>query len=222
VIARVPPRRRLAYLVVMLAWIGFILYPDPRVFFSSAKRLVTPPVDPTAVTELARTLPDDAAAIEAFSQQHVRYDNPWRLYGVPWYFPTVDDVLRDQAGDCQAEAILTASILEAKGLPYTLRYAFDHVWVDYEGKVAAGLEDPARSFMADEGEGWFAKLPEKLPWRDIVRERVEFHWYPMPAEQKGALLAGLLVLLFVGEGLLGSLARWFGRSFSVPAPSLDD
>jgi hypothetical protein len=222
VIARVPLRRRLAYLAVMLMWIGFILYPDPRVFVTSAKRLARPPVEPTAVTELARRLPNDPAAVEAFSQQYVRYDNPWRLYGLPWYFPTVKEVLRDEAGDCQAEAILTASILEAKGLPYTMRYAFDHVWVDYEGKQAAGLEDPARSFMADEGEGWFAKLPEKLPWRDIVRERVEFHWFPMPAEQKGALVVGLLMILFVGEGLVGAVSRRLARPVSVPAASLEE
>jgi hypothetical protein len=137
----------------------------------------------------------------------VRFDNPWKLYGLPWYFPTVDEVLADKAGDCQAEALLTASILEAKGIPYTLRYSFDHVWVDYPGKAAAGLEDPAQSFIADRGEGWFAQLPEKIPWREIVRERVEFHWYPMPAERKAALLGGLLMVLFVGEGVLLGLLR---------------
>jgi hypothetical protein len=196
----------------MLLWVGFILYPDPRVFFVSAKRLARPPVDPSPVRALAEQLPDDPAAIEAFSQRYVRFSDPWTLYQLPWYFPTVEEVLRDKAGDCQAEAILTASIFSAKGIPYTMRYSFDHVWVDYAGKAAAGLEDPAQSFVADEGKGWFAQIPDTIPIRQILRERVEFHWYPMPAERKAALLAGLALALFTGEGVLAwLLGRLFGR-----------
>jgi hypothetical protein len=191
----------------MLLWVAVVLYPDPRVFFTSLKRLARPPVDAEAVAELARQLPDDPAAVEAFSQDYVRFDTPWKLYGLPWYFPTVKEVLADRAGDCQAEAVLTASILEAKGIPYTLRYSFDHVWVDYPGKAALGLEDPAQSFVADDGGGWFARWPEKIPLREIIQQRVEFHWYPMPAERKAALLGGLLMVLFVGEGIILWLAR---------------
>ena len=67
------------------------------------------------------------------------------------------EVIADRAGDCQAQAVLTASILEAKGMPYTLRYSFDHVWVDYPGKEVTALEDPATSFVSDDGEGWLAE-----------------------------------------------------------------
>ena len=130
-----PPllRRRLLVAVAMLLWLGFTLYPDPRVLFVSVRRLASPPVDAEAVRDLAATLPDDPAAIEAFSTDYVKYAYAWDLYRLPWYFPTVQEVLADRAGDCQAEALLTASLLEAKGLPYTLRYSFDHVWVDYPG-----------------------------------------------------------------------------------------
>jgi hypothetical protein len=198
-------------LVAMLMWMGLLLYPDPRVLAQSIRRLARPPVDPSAVRYLADALPDDQAAVEAFSQDYVKYKSAWTVYGVPWYFPTVDEVIDDKAGDCQAEAVLTASILEAKGLPYTFRYSFDHVWVDYPGKGVTALEDPATAFVSDEGKGWFASLPDRIPVRDIVRERIEFHWDPMPAERKAGLLAGLVVALLIGEQLIPPLLRPIGR-----------
>ena len=198
-------------LTAMLLWIGLLLYPDPRVLAVSIRRLLHPPVDQAAVRDLADTLPDDPAAVEAFSQQYVPYRSAWTVYGVPWYFPTVAEVLKDKAGDCQAEAVLTASILSAKGLPYTFRYSFDHVWVDYPGKGVNALEDPATAFVSDEGKGWFASLPDRIPLRDIVRERVAFHWNPMPPERKAGLFLGLVVALLIGEQLLQPLLRPIGR-----------
>ncbi len=194
-------------LAAMLLWIGLLLYPDPRTLYVSLRRLVHPPVDTSSVHDLATTLPNDAAAVEAFSQGYVRYESAWKLYGVPWYFPTVREVLRDKAGDCQAEAMLTASILESKGLPYTFRYSFDHVWVDYGGKAVNALEDPATAFVSDEGKGWFASLPDRFPIRDIVRQRVSYHWDPMPAERKAALFVGLVLALLVGEQLVSPVLR---------------
>ena len=200
----------------MLLWIGLVLYPDPRALTASVRRLIHPPVDAAAVRELASTLPDDPAAVEGFSQDYVQYRSAWEVYNMPWYFPTVDEVLQDRAGDCQAEAILTASILQAKGLPYTFRYSFDHVWVDYPGKQVTALEDPATAFVSDEGEGWWASLPDRIPLRDIVEERIKFHWDPMPAERKAALILGLVALLIAGEGLAGPLLRPVGRLLARP------
>ncbi|MCZ7663432.1 MAG: transglutaminase domain-containing protein [Thermoleophilia bacterium] len=194
-------------LVVILAWTGFVLYPNPHTLAVSLSRLAQPPVDPAAVSTLAAGLPDDPVAVEAFSQGYVAYEYAWNAYGSPWYFPTVTEVVRDRVGDCQAEAILTASILQAKGLPYTFRYSFDHVWVDYPGKAATMLEDPATAFVSNEGEGWFASLPDRIPLRSIVQERIKFHWYPMPLDRKLALLVGLLLTLIWGERLLPPLRR---------------
>lgn len=194
-------------LLVMFAWIGFVLYPDPRTFAVSLERLAHPPVDPTAVRDIAASLPDDAAAVEAFSQSYVKYRYAWDLYDAPWYFPTVAEVVKDRAGDCQAEAILTASILAAKRLPYTLRYSFDHVWVDYPGKRITDLEDPATAFASNEGKGWLASLPDRLPLRSIVQARIEFHWDPMPLDRKVALLLGIILTLVWGERLVPPLRR---------------
>jgi hypothetical protein len=76
-----------------------------------------------------------------------------------------------------------------------MRYSFDHVWVDYPGKQVKDLEDPATSFVSGRGQGWAAKLPRKVPLREIAKVRIAYHWTPMPLSQKALLLAGLAVAL---------------------------
>jgi hypothetical protein len=188
---------------LLVAWTGATMYRDPSRLFHSVARLVHPPVDAEAAAEIAATLPDDYEAIERFVAEHVPYKTAWEVYGVPWYFPTVQEVLADRAGDCQAQAILMASILESKGMPYTMRYSLDHVWVDYPGKEQKGLEDAATSFVSSEGEGWLARLPRKLPVRTIVKERLAYHWAPMPRAQKALLVAGAAAV----AGLWGRLRK---------------
>src|SRR5665648_501253 len=80
--SRVSLTRRLVMLAVMLLWVGLLLYPDPRVLAVSIRRLLHPPIDQAAVRSLADTLPDDPAAVEAFSQQYVQYRSAWTVYGV--------------------------------------------------------------------------------------------------------------------------------------------
>ncbi len=214
--------RRLLIALAVVIWVGAVVYPDPRPFVTSVARLKQPPVDAQAVSGVASLLPDDYAAIEKFSDDWVTFKPAWTVYGLPWYFPTAKEVLHDHAGDCQAEAILTASILEAKGMPYTLRYSFDHVWVDYPGKGATALEDAATSFVSDSGKGWLASLPDRIPLRSIVEQRVAFHWTPMPLFQKAILLFGALLIIGYGERRsLGRIKRalWPGSAAVVSSGS---
>jgi len=194
-----PWLRRVVILVLLIVWVGAVVYPDPRPFFASVARLRHPPVDARAVAEVAATLPDDYSVIEGFASESVPYTPAWIVYGLPWYFPTVSEVLEDQAGDCQARAVLAASIYEAKRMPYTLHYSFDHVWVDYPGKQYAEMEDPATAFVSDDGKGWLTGLPEKFPLWTIIKVRVGYHWTPMPLMQKIMLAFGVLVIVGSGE-----------------------
>lgn len=194
--------RVLLLVSLVLAWAVVVLYRDPRRLADSFQRLRHPPVDPEAAAEVAAALPADYGAIERFVSEYVPHKPAWAVYGVPWYFPTVTEVLRDRAGDCQARAVLTASILTAKGMPFTMRYSFSHVWVDYPGKKATEIEDPAVSFVADRGAGWAAALPRKIPLRHIIKERVAYHWTPMPLRQKAILTAGLALAAGLGGRLL--------------------
>lgn len=197
--------RHLLIVVLVAAWVGAVVYPDPRPFFNSISRLGNPPVDARAAAEMAAGLPDDYKAVENYVSSYVAWQPAWTVYGLPWYFPTVDEVIADGAGDCQAEAILTASIFKAKGMPYTLHYSFDHVWVDYPGKGVTALEDPATSFVSDGGEGWLAGLPDKIPLWSILKQRTAFHWTPMPLVQKLLILAGAALIIGYGN------RRFFGR-----------
>ncbi len=183
----------------VVLWIGAVVYPDPRPLASSLTRLFSPPVDAAAVAGIADTLPRDYKTIEDFSLGYVDYEPAWDVYRLPWYFPTVPEVLRDRAGDCQARALLAASIFQAKGMQYTLRYSFDHVWVDYPGKNAPSMEDAATSFVSDSGGGWLAKLPKKIPLWSVIKVRVGYHWTPMPLIQKLMILLGSLAIIGWGE-----------------------
>ena len=180
-------------------WIGAVVYPDPRPLVTSLARLKSPPVDAAAAAGIAATLPNDYKTIEAFALDYVVYRPAWTVYRLPWYFPTLPEVLRDHAGDCQGRALLAASIFAAKGMPYTLRYSFDHVWVDYPGKLPPSMEDPATSFVADNGGGWLAKLPSKIPLWSIIKVRVDYHWSPMPLLQKLMIVLGALAIIGWGE-----------------------
>lgn len=204
--------RHFLVVVLVAAWVGAVVYPDPRPFFNSVARLKSPPVDAAAVTEMAAALPNDYKAIEDYVNEYVPWESAWIVYGLPWYFPTVPEVIADRAGDCQAQTVLMASILEAKGMPYTLHYSFDHVWVDYPGKTVTALEDPATSFVSDDGEGWLAGLPEKFPVWTILKQRTVYHWSPMPATQKMLILLGVAAIVGYGERrLLGRLNRIITR-----------
>ena len=68
----------------------------------------------------------------------------WQTVGVPWYFPTTREVVEEGRGDCESRALVLASILEQKGIPWTLTMSIDHLWVDYPGKVPNEWENAAR------------------------------------------------------------------------------
>ena len=204
--------RFLLVLLFVAVWIGAVVYPNPRPFIESISRLRHPPVDGEAAAGLAAQLPDDYKAIEDFVARYVPWKPAWTVYNLPWYFPTVKETIRDKAGDCQAQATLMASILEAKGMPYTLMYSFDHVWVDYPGREVTTLEDPSTSFVSDEGGGWLASLPKKFPIGTIIKVRVAYHWTPMPFVQKSLIVLGALAIFAgVERRFLRRIAQWFGR-----------
>src|SRR5690349_6293200 len=112
--------------VSLLIWTLLVLYPNPSRLYVSAQRAWSPPIDAHAVAQLARSLPNNPRAIEAAVQtQIVRYAVPWETYAIPWYFPSVAEVLQHGQGDCEAQALVLASLLQAKGVPARLVGSFD-------------------------------------------------------------------------------------------------
>lgn len=185
--------RRAAILAVYALWTLLVLYPNPALLARSIVQARDPRIDPAAVRSWAGVLPDDPVAIERqVLGEYVPYAVPWQTHGVPWYFPTTAEVVAQSRGDCQGRMLAFASILEAKGIPYTLRASFDHIWVEYARKEPNGLENGAIAIMAD-GQ---LRMPERWDWRETVRIEREYFWDHMPAGRKLLLFGGLAGLFF--------------------------
>lgn len=218
-------RSALAFL--MLAWVLVMLYPDPGVLVRSARNVIESRPDPAAAKALAASLPDDPALIEAYViERHLPYSFDWQAYGVPWYFPTAAEALSAGRGDCESRAIALASILAAKGIPFDLRMAFGHIWVDYPGK-AATLGENAGLEIAGRREGrLFFKWPENLDVSRELSEQLAIHYEPAPPWRVYLLVAGLTLLpLWNAAALrssagapLGGVAPARRRARRSPAP----
>jgi len=187
------PRSLLVFLA--LSWVLVMLYPDPGVLVRSVRNTLQPRVEPQAAAALARSLPDDPRAIEAYVlDQQVPYAYDWQSAGVPWYFPTASEALRAGRGDCESRAIVLASLLTAKGIPNELRMSFDHIWVDYPGKVANAMENAAVQFAGRQDGRFFLHWPADFHLRQEVADQVAIHWTPAPRGRLLLLALGLTLI----------------------------
>lgn len=177
-----------------LAWALVVLYPDPTVLVGSVRNLLAPRVDGGAASALAALLPDDPREIErVVLDEVVPYASDWEAAGVPWSFPTAAEALAAEAGDCESRAIVLASVLAAKKIPFALRMSFDHIWVDYPGKVPTASENDARALAGRSGDGWSGlRWPDDLDLGSELRAQRAIYWDPMPDGRKALLFTGLV------------------------------
>jgi len=177
----------------MLAWAFVTLYPDPGVLVSSVRNLLAPHADAGAAQALAATLPDDPREVERrVLADVVPYASDWEAAGVPWSFPSAAQALQARRGDCESRALVVASVLAAKGVPHQLRMSFDHIWVDYPGKIATANENDARALTGTGDGGWsWLRWPEDLDLGREARAQTAIYWDPMPAARKALLFAGM-------------------------------
>lgn len=201
--------RRLGIALVYAFWLLFALYPNPMLLARSIPRSLDPQVDPAAVEAWARELPDDPAYIEEqVLDKYVPYSVPWQTQGVPWYFPTTQEVVNQGSGDCQARMLVLASILEAKGIRYKLQASFDHIWVEYPKKQSSYLENKMIAIMSNDGTGMKLKLPEQWDWRETWRIEKEYFWDYMPGGRKLLLFGGVGLIYFRRRIRRGVSRRW--------------
>jgi hypothetical protein len=189
--------RRLFPLLLPL-WIFLVLYPNPLNLVTSLKRVASPQIDAVAVASLSQDVPDDPAAIESAVLQRIPYSYDWETYGMPWYCPSVKEALEKGKGDCKARALVLASLLEAKGIPYGISFSPVHMWVQYEGKAESGLENDEVKFYQQDPETGERSL--RLPQISIGEAASMFwegFWGPMPGVRKALLLCGLVGLVGV-------------------------
>ncbi len=170
--------------VTLLLWTLIVLYPESaHALHLGATRLVAPDRSRGKVRHLAATLPDDPRLIEAaVNTTLVPYAVPWQTHGVPWYFPNAAEVLEQGQGDCQGRAVVLASILQAKGIPARFVGSFDHLWVDYPGKHANALENPAAAVATQQADGsYHFNWPQLVDWQASWEIERAYFWDTMPA-----------------------------------------
>ncbi len=182
--------------LLLVLWVLLVLYPNPVRLVVSVQRLIDPGVDAPAVESVSAGLPADPAAIEDAVLESIPYRYDWEVYGIPWYFPTLDEVLEKGEGDCKGRALVLASVLEAKDIPYSLNTSPIHVWVDYEGKEETDVENQDAGFYKIDPET--GQRSFGLPSIDLIEVLDTFwegFWSPMPAMRKALLTAGLIGLI---------------------------
>jgi hypothetical protein len=182
--------------IALLLWTLLVLYPNPFMLYVSAQRAWSPPIDLQIGRQLAASLPDDPRAIEAaVNTTLVPYAVPWETHGVPWYFPSAAEVLEQGRGDCQARAVVLASILHAKGIPSRFVGSFDHLWVDYPGKRPTALENAASAVATQQADGSYRfNWPQLVDWRKSWEIERAYFWDAMPAWRCWLLLSGWLLI----------------------------
>jgi len=211
--SRAPGRRvaakkvfRRYFPLFIILWIVFVLYPNPMNFFLSIHRSANLGVDPGAVEFMLADLPSEPADVERAVLAAIPYSYDWEVYGMPWYFPTIDQVFERGRGDCKARALVLASVFEAMGIPYVINWSPIHVWVEYEGKKPNPVENPdVRMIRQDPETGEVQRQMPQIPVSQVADSARRGFWTSMPEIRRALLISGLAaliaarVILFVGS-----------------------
>ena len=185
-------------LILLIVWFLFVLYPNPALLATTIFRSFNPPIDPVAVRSISAKLPDNPALIEQLVlTEYVPYAYDWTVYDVPWYFPTTREVVQNRRGDCKSRAVVLASILEDKQIPYEFSLSPIHIWVKYPGKTENAMESDAASFVEHKDGVYQFRLPKSVDLGRYLEVEVEAFWDPMPYTRKALLLGGAIVIILL-------------------------
>ena len=193
------PSRRLFrkyFPLIFILWILLVLYPNPVNLIFSIQRVLNFDADPDSVEFMLNDFPSDPTDIEKAVLSRIPYRHDWELYGMPWYCPTIEQVLERGAGDCKARALVLASVLDAKDINYLVHSSPTHIWVQYESKQENSIENAQVEFYEYDHETGDRKF--KMP--DIGLDKLvdswgQQFWTPMPDGRKTLLIAGLIGLI---------------------------
>jgi len=182
--------------LILILWILFVLYPNPLNVIISIQRVNDFDADPGAVEPMLDDFPADPVDIEKAVLARIPYRHDWEVYGMPWYCPTVEQVVERGEGDCKSRALILASVLEAKNVTYQVHSSPTHIWVEYEGKNETSIENAQVEYYQYDpqtGERRF-QIPHIAP-SEVMDSFWQAFWDPMPDVRKALLISGLLVLI---------------------------
>ena len=182
--------------LILILWILFVLYPNPANLVVSIQRVLDFDAEPDAVEFMVNDFPSDPTDIERAVLSIIPYRHDWELYGMPWYCPTIEQVLERSAGDCKARALVLASVLDAKDVDYLIHSSPTHIWVQYESKQENSIENAQVEFYKydqETGERKF-KIPD-IGLGTLMDTWGQQFWTPMPDGRKTLLISGLAGLV---------------------------
>lgn len=211
-VVRLEKRHKVLLLVV---WTLLVLYPNPSLLIVTIGRSLNPPIDPVAVRPVSAQLPDDPAQAERLIlTKYLPYAYDWTVFGVPWYFPTPAEALDAGRGDCEARAVVLASVLEDKHIPYEFSVSPIHIWVKYDGKAENTVENEAVAFVEHKDGSYRLKVPTEFDFERYLNTEIDSLWEAMPVGRKALLVVGAAVIL-VMDFLLSVIVPRLPRRRSV-------
>jgi hypothetical protein len=196
-------------------WTVVSSYPDPSVLYRNLARYRRLPVDPEVEERMGWQLSALPGDIELFVDSLLVPTPDWRVYRVPWYVPTPLEAAESLHGDCEAKAVLLASLLAGKGIPYEFRASFNHIWVDYPGRTPRPGESSDIAYLAGQPGRLRLRWPDRVAWGEFLTVQREQLWSAMPLARKALWALGLLwvasaALVLAGAKVEGDFASSAG------------
>jgi len=184
--------------LILLLWTFIVCFPNPLIFIRNITRYLRIPVDSSVIESIETEVPDEPEEIEKFVLALVEYQYDWENYGVPDYVATARETVIKRSGDCEDRAIVLASLLEAKNIPYDLRASLVHYWVDYPGKKANRGENEEVAFFGEKDGKYRFKMPDMSQWRRYFDVAKRGLWDVMPVSRKTAMISGWALIILSG------------------------
>lgn len=205
----------------LILWTLLACYPNPAVLVRNLTLYRHFPIDREVERRMGWELPADPGTIELFVDSLLVPTPDWAQYRVPWYVPTAREAASSLHGDCEAKAVLFASLLAGKDLQFEIRASFAHIWVDYPGRPHRPGEAERLAYLQGEPGRFRLRWPEAVRWREFLSVQRAQLWSAMPLARKAIWLIGLvwvcLAAALLGgpspSGELSSLWRARGRDF---------
>jgi hypothetical protein len=192
----------LSILIALLIWTFLVCYPNPYIFLRNFIRYIRFPIDPTISELIDKEIPDDPTEIYSLVKSIVRYEYDWVNYGYPWYVPTPRDAVTRGRGDCESRAMVLASLLEHKGIPYHLRASLVHIWVEYPNKKPTVSENDEVAFVKKVNGKYRLRIPDLTQWRNFLSVEKEALWDVMPKYRKILIISGWLSIILTSLGFI--------------------
>lgn len=186
-------------IIFLLLWSFSVLYPNPSKFFTTLSRFHNPPA--SYLVEGLRPLLKESCGktpqeIEKIVREKIPYTSDWAVYNLPLYFPTVEEVMRNRAGDCKSHFLVTASIFEYYDIEYSMLLSPVHVWIGYKGRPETRNERREVVIQELTEEGVEVKAPKEIDWEYSIETFYNSFWRAMPLNKKIALYFGFFISLF--------------------------